>query len=1124
MTAQEGFPSSTLLRDISSAKNTAAAASSNTGDSDDIDDMIDPLLTTLVVRQTDADASNSTTEASDDATPTTPSDCQAETDKGIKHISWNATSNSCSCDDGWQGPECSLCTTDDACISEDGDGSTCLLSNAITSDSKTKTYSCLLPESSPLIPFVGKRNFWGECNVADKKCEVNFAGSSPTEPHVSCDAMNCTMGSQVNEQGGIETQIQCPSTKCGPADGTEWPSAIPTFIRGPLSDRSATISIFCEPGDSAKCTVKIDEIPLPIDLICSFGDCMQANVGNGSSGNTTSLLEQEGGISKDNKSSSSYESLPIELIFLPILFFVLIIAIIALLLMIEAKKQYLRGVYARETKKVTGRARRIGEGEGVITPGSPEMYTIPDSATSESLPDIHMNIMSELSFTKIICDVSAAPDDESWLGTSQNTFHSSISHKVRQLNTGLKTSFRNVFLNSSTRNTAEGDPSSEKSSVEMASFDAVPEIPFILEKGNVDLDEDGVIYSPDESATTTPRRSEADSERSLDPTVQSKISAIGRKLHRTASKVKEAISSQLKRGRKRILHGITGSVYRGNMLAVMGPSGGGKSTFLNVLADENLQDARVKGIVNLDGKERQRWYRHITVYIPQCDELIPILTVRESIMYSGRLRLPWYTSKSKRLRKVNEVLDQLKIEHVGESMVGGSCGVRGISGGERRRVSIGMGLVADPKIMLLDEPTSGLDSSAAASIVSTLKELARKGDGRIVIASLHQPNHETFKELDILLLLAKGRQVYFGPAAEVEAYFAKCGFVCPKGLNIADYMLHIVSDLACLRDILTAEDEMTSIINLGGKEKRVEDEDEDDEDLKQSLDNLWQVEMYRPKTDELNVLIIRSFKQIWRRPMLLRLQLVLSLIASLFSIVMFRHMERNIAGIQNRLGFFFFQLAFFGFAGISSTDLILEERSIFLREIHGKFYSQITYFLSKVIVDGLMLRVLPMLIFDVLVYWSIGLREGAGHVLVFFVTTILFSLGTGALSVAVTLGSKTGGVASLGIILLLLFSILFGGFLSNAGSIPEWIGWCQYLSVYYQAMGAVVSNEVRGTTITTTLSRGLEITVNADDVLQKIQFAVQPNVASYIGALTLLYIGWVVAGYISMKVFFKVNG
>ena len=86
---------------------------------------------------------------------------------------------------------------------------------------------------------------------------------------------------------------------------------------------------------------------------------------------------------------------------------------------------------------------------------------------------------------------------------------------------------------------------------------------------------------------------------------------------------------------------------------------------------------------------------------------------------------------------------------------------------------------------------------------------------------------------------------------------------------------------------------------------------------KQSLDNLWKVEMYKPLSSELNVLITRSFKQIWRRPLLLRLQLALAIIAALLSIVMFNNMERNIAGVQNRLGFFFFQLAFFGFAGIS---------------------------------------------------------------------------------------------------------------------------------------------------------------------------------------------------------------
>ena len=111
--------------------------------------------------------------------------------------------------------------------------------------------------------------------------------------------------------------------------------------------------------------------------------------------------------------------------------------------------------------------------------------------------------------------------------------------------------------------------------------------------------------------------------------------------------------------------------------------------------------AKLRGNVLIDGKKRQKWYRHIMVYIPQQDELIPILTVKESVLYSGRLRLPWYYSKGRRVHKMYDVLEELKIDHVADSQVGGACDIRGISGGERRRVSIGMGLVADPKIMIL---------------------------------------------------------------------------------------------------------------------------------------------------------------------------------------------------------------------------------------------------------------------------------------------------------------------------------------------------------------------------------------------------------------------------------------
>ena len=117
------------------------------------------------------------------------------------------------------------------------------------------------------------------------------------------------------------------------------------------------------------------------------------------------------------------------------------------------------------------------------------------------------------------------------------------------------------------------------------------------------------------------------------------------------------------------------------------------------------------------------------------------------------------------------------------------------------------------------------------------------------------------------------------------------------------------------------------------------------------------------------------------------------------------------------------------------------------------------------------------------------------------------------------MGSKTGGVASLGIILILLFSILFGGFLSNRGAIPVWIEWVQYLSIYYQVMGVLVSNEMRGTTFSTSISQGINIEISADQVLDKIEFAVEPNLTSYVGALTLLYFGYVIIGYVCMKVY-----
>jgi ABC-type multidrug transport system ATPase subunit len=246
-------------------------------------------------------------------------------------------------------------------------------------------------------------------------------------------------------------------------------------------------------------------------------------------------------------------------------------------------------------------------------------------------------------------------------------------------------------------------------------------------------------------------------------------------------------------GQKTILHGITGTSQKGLVMAIMGPSGSGKSTLLNILAGGNSQisNCRVSGLIQVDSQARDQWFHKIAAHVPQEDNQVPTLTVRECIMYSAMLRLPWHWDKKTKTSHVDQVLKELGLKHVSHSQVGGSHSIRGVSGGERRRVSIGMELVTSPKILFLDEPTSGLDSYTAASIMSTLTRLAR--NGRMVFLSLHQPSEAVFKELDKVLLLAKGHTVYCGDTAGISSHFSDLGFSCPPNSNIADHILEVVS-------------------------------------------------------------------------------------------------------------------------------------------------------------------------------------------------------------------------------------------------------------------------------------------------------------------------------------------
>ncbi|KAI1363422.1 hypothetical protein F5Y08DRAFT_309687 [Xylaria arbuscula] len=239
---------------------------------------------------------------------------------------------------------------------------------------------------------------------------------------------------------------------------------------------------------------------------------------------------------------------------------------------------------------------------------------------------------------------------------------------------------------------------------------------------------------------------------------------------------------------KPILQNVTGSIERGSLTAVMGGSGAGKSTFVNVLMGKTTNTGGLVSVNNIPGKIKR--YKKLIGYVPQDDIVLPELTVYENILHSARIRLPRTWSSVDIKAHVNSVIDCLELSHVRNSLVG-SVGKPVISGGQRKRVSIGMELAAAPMAIFLDEPTSGLDATSASSIMRTLKAIARLGISVIVI--IHQPRVEIFEMLDELILLGNGQIIYEGSEKGVQRFFENVGFRFPPHANTADVITDIIT-------------------------------------------------------------------------------------------------------------------------------------------------------------------------------------------------------------------------------------------------------------------------------------------------------------------------------------------
>ena len=248
-----------------------------------------------------------------------------------------------------------------------------------------------------------------------------------------------------------------------------------------------------------------------------------------------------------------------------------------------------------------------------------------------------------------------------------------------------------------------------------------------------------------------------------------------------------------------LLHKCGGTFAPASMVALMGPSGCGKTTLLDCIARKKT--APYEGEVTVNGEVlSDKDFRRITAYVPQGDYGHALSTVREELEFVTRMKNRYYgmlgtrqEGEVMRQRDIGALLDAVGLSKVADSYVGGAL-VRGISGGQRRRLTLCKGVMSDPTIMFMDEPTSGLSASDSERVVQACRLMVDAFNISIIMV-IHQPKASTFRLFDTLLLMAEGRVAYFGPREGASEHFERAlGVSMPVGVNPADYYLDMLTE------------------------------------------------------------------------------------------------------------------------------------------------------------------------------------------------------------------------------------------------------------------------------------------------------------------------------------------
>lgn len=501
-----------------------------------------------------------------------------------------------------------------------------------------------------------------------------------------------------------------------------------------------------------------------------------------------------------------------------------------------------------------------------------------------------------------------------------------------------------------------------------------------------------------------------------------------------------------------ILQSVSFDARSSEILAIVGPSGTGKSSLLRIISgrikdkDFDPKSVLIHGFCMTSPAQ----LRKICGFVTQEDNLLPLLTVKETLMFSAKFRLREMSSKEKEER-VENLMQELGLFHVAHSFVGDEEN-RGISGGEKKRVSIGVDMIHDPPILLLDEPTSGLDSTSALQVIELLSSMA-KAKQRTVVLSIHQPSYRILQYITNFLILSRGSVVHNGTLESLEETIAKLGFQIPMQLNALEFAMEIID---ILEDSKT-KTYMPAVENNHPYSYSIWPQEEFSQS-QQGIDSKHRSNCSLFNLFEIMFLCSRFWKVIYRTKQLFLARTMQALVGGFGLGSVYIKVRKDEGGVAERLGLFAFSLSFLLSSTVEALPIYLQERRVLMKEASRGAYNISSYMIANTIVFMPFLFAVAIL-FAVPVYWLVGLNPSISAFIFFNFVVWLIVLMASSLVLFLSAVSPDFISGNSLICTVLGAFFLFSGYFIPKENIPKYWLFMYYVSLYRYPLDTLLTNE-----------------------------------------------------------------